>query len=146
MNAFTQAHTMTKEIIQAGDNYAATFALCLKHIKGSIMTEAQKLAAQFIADAKARIVELEAFKSTNPSGYVVITGEDVKMSLQFDAGSVKVCRIESATRYSERRIADAIASQVRNGANYKAKSIWLIDQIVNDIECQQDLIRQCESI
>lgn len=30
MSTFAKAHAMTKRIIQAGDNYAATFALCLK--------------------------------------------------------------------------------------------------------------------
>ena len=30
---FKQAHAMTKQVIQAGDNYQVTFALCLKVIK-----------------------------------------------------------------------------------------------------------------
>lgn len=32
---FKQAHAMTKQVIQTGDNYAATFAACLKFIKNS---------------------------------------------------------------------------------------------------------------
>ena len=30
---FKQAHAMTKQVIQTGDNYQATFGLCLKVIK-----------------------------------------------------------------------------------------------------------------
>ncbi len=32
-NLFKQAHTMTKQVIQTGDNYQVTFGLCLKAIK-----------------------------------------------------------------------------------------------------------------
>lgn len=32
-NLFKQAHAMTKQVIQTGDNYQVTFGLCLKAIK-----------------------------------------------------------------------------------------------------------------
>lgn len=32
MNVMTKAHKLTKEVIQAGDNYNATFSLCLKAV------------------------------------------------------------------------------------------------------------------
>lgn len=33
---FKQAHAMTKQVIQTGDNYQTTFGLCLKAIKADI--------------------------------------------------------------------------------------------------------------
>lgn len=33
---FKQAHAMTKQVIQTGDNYNTTFGLCLKAIKAGI--------------------------------------------------------------------------------------------------------------
>lgn len=33
---FKQAHAMTKQVIKTGDNYQATFSLCLKAIKADI--------------------------------------------------------------------------------------------------------------
>ena len=39
---FKQAHAMTKQVIQSGDNYAATFGLCLKAIKAEQALQAVK--------------------------------------------------------------------------------------------------------
>ena len=37
---FKQAHAMTKQVIQTGDNYQATFSLCLKAVKADIKQDA----------------------------------------------------------------------------------------------------------
>ena len=43
--AFKLAHTMTKQVIQTGDNYQTTFGLCLKMIKADQVKNAVNLSA-----------------------------------------------------------------------------------------------------
>lgn len=43
--AFKLAHTMTKQVIQTGDNYATTFGACLKMIKADQVKNAANLSA-----------------------------------------------------------------------------------------------------
>lgn len=80
---FKQAHAMTKQVIQTGDNYAATFGLCLKAIKAeqalqavkTVTIKAKTLAPIFtiiyavfaiitaiIEDAKAQALKVQAGK------------------------------------------------------------------------------------
>lgn len=133
MNAFTQAHALTKQVIQAGDNYAATFALCLKqvHQEAKPMTEAQKLVAYFIQTTEARIAELKAFEATNPTGFVVISTA-VGMALKFEGDKVRVINIEAASTF-EQRIADAMARKVRNGAGMPIVVKHISTQIADEI-------------
>ena len=42
---FKQAHAMTKQVIQTGDSYQVTFALCLKVIKADQLKNAENLQA-----------------------------------------------------------------------------------------------------
>lgn len=145
MNNFTKAHKMTKEIIQAGDNYAATFALCLKHIhqteanKMVEMTDMQKLMAVYIADAEARIVALKVMQAANPTGYVVVSLAS-NHPLKFENGGVSISNIENASRYSERRIADAKGRTVRNGAGGKSVGRSVMAQIESEIADQLEHI------
>ena len=46
--AFKLAHTMTKQVIQAGDNYQTTFGACLKLIKADQLVNAANLKADLM--------------------------------------------------------------------------------------------------
>lgn len=137
MNAFAQAHKLTKEIIQPGDNYAATFALCLKHIAKKVNPMIDMIDGM-IADSQAYIAKLEAFKATNPMGYIVVTGSG-RMPIAFDV-AVHVSNIEGATRYNDLRIAQAKGRQVQNGAKEQGYAVYVVDQIEWEIGQQQKLI------
>lgn len=146
MNAFTQAHKMTKEIIQAGDNYAATFALCLKHINQKVKTmqikpEAVTTIESVIADSKAYIARLEAFNATSPKGYIIVTGSG-RMPIVFDnvADTAVIGNIETATRYNDLQIAKAKGRRVTNGHNEQGVAVYVVDQIEWEIGQQQKLI------
>ncbi|MND22862.1 hypothetical protein D3C76_165650 [compost metagenome] len=146
MNAFSQAHAMTKEIIQPGDNYAATFALCLKHINQKAKTmEIKPEAVQYIEtaieDSKAYIARLEAFKATNPTGYIVVTGT-ARMPIVFDiqANTANVGNIQTANRWNDVRIAQAKGRQVQNGNGEKGQAVYVVDQIDWEIGQQNRLI------
>ena len=140
MNAFTQAHKMTKEIIQAGDNYAATFALCLKHINQKVNPMIITINGM-IADSQAYIGRLEAFNATSPKGYIVVTGKH-RMPILFDnvADTAVVTNIETATRYNDLQIAKAKARRVTNGAMERGEVVYVVDQIEWEIGQQQKLI------
>lgn len=45
---FKLAHAMTKQVIQSGDNYQATFGLCLKMIKADQLVNAANLKADLM--------------------------------------------------------------------------------------------------
>lgn len=147
MNAFAQAHAMTKEIIQAGDNYAATFALCLKHINQKakamqIKPEALQYIETAITDSKAYISRLEAFKATNPTGYIVVTGSG-RMPIVFnDNQTANVGNIQTASRWNDRRIAQAKGRQVTNGNKEQGVAVYVVDQIEWEIGQQKQLITQ----
>lgn len=144
MNAFTQAHKMTKEIIQAGDNYAATFALCLKHINQKAKTmkpELLEFINKGIADSEAYIARLEAFKATNPTGYIIVTGSG-RIPVMFHDNSVTIGNIESANRYNDLRIATAKGRQVHNGNNEQGRPVYITEQVEWEIGQQQTLINQ----
>lgn len=66
MNAFTKAHKMTKEIIQAGDNYAATFALCLKYVH-----------AKPVKKVVTALDVYAAMQDANENGYVYLDNVDL---------------------------------------------------------------------
>ncbi len=138
MNAFTQAHAMTKEIIQAGDNYAATFALCLKHINKKVNPMIDTINGM-IADSQAFIARLEAFKATNPIGYIVVTGSH-RMPIKFDDTHAQVSGVEGANRFNDLRIAQAKARQITNGAMERGVAVYVVDQIEWEISEQQKLI------
>lgn len=57
MNNFSKAHKMTKAIIQAGDNYAATFALCLKAVYAESKAPAKKVDMMDVYKAMVDAVE-----------------------------------------------------------------------------------------
>jgi hypothetical protein len=137
MNAFAQAHKMTREIIQAGDNYAATFALCLKHLNQKVNPMIQVI-NEMIEGSQAYIVRLEAFKATAPKGYIVVTGSG-RMPVNFD-DLASVTNVENATRYNDLQIAKAKGRQVQNGANEKGQAVYVLDQIEWEIGQQQKLI------
>ena len=59
---FKQAHTMTKQVIQLGDNYQVTFGACLK----SIIAESKK--AVFIQSRKDHYNALAAMKGKGKKG------------------------------------------------------------------------------
>ena len=138
MNAFAQAHKMTKEIIQAGDNYAATFALCLKYInqKANPMIDTLN---NMIQQSQEYIARLQALKATNPRGYIVVTGSG-RMPIVFADGNAHMSNIECATRYNDVMIAKAKARQVTNGAQEKGVAVDVVEQIDWEIIQQTKLI------
>lgn len=139
MNAFAQAHKMTKEIIQAGDNYAATFALCLKRV----YLEANPMFTminEMIEGSKAYIARLEAFEATAPKGYIVVTGSG-RMPVNFD-DIAAITNVQNATRYNDLAIAKAKARQVQNGAKEQGQAVYVLDQIEWEIGQQNNLIAQ----
>ena len=146
MNAFTQAHAMTKEIIQAGDNYAATFALCLKHINQKakamqIKPEAVQYIETAIADSKAYIARLEAFNATAPKGYIVVTGSGrIPVVFNREADTANVGNIETANRFNDLRIAQAMGRKVTNGNKEQGVAVYVVDQIEWEIGQQNKLI------
>lgn len=140
MNAFAQAHKMTREIIQAGDNYAATFALCLKHVNKKVNPMIE-IIENAIADSRDYIAKLEAFKASNPTGYVVFTGQG-RICVKFEGNTVQPTNLTNATRYNDLAIAKAKARQVFNGNKEQGQTIWIIEQIEWEIGQQQTLIAQ----
>ena len=138
MNAFAQAHKLTKEIIQPGDNYAATFALCLKHLNQKVNPMIDMIDGM-IADSQAYIARLEAFKATNPTGYMVITGK-LRVCVKFEGDTAGWATVQTATRYNDLRIAQAKARQVQNGANEKGQAVYVVDQIEWEVNQQNKLI------
>jgi hypothetical protein len=146
MNAFAQAHKMTKEIIQAGDNYAATFALCLKHINQKAKTmqikpEALQFIKTAITDSEAYIARLEAFNATAPKGYIIVTGSG-RMPIVFDnvADTAVIGNIENATRYNDLHRAKAMGRKVTNGNKEQGVAVYVVDQIEWEIGQQRKLI------
>jgi hypothetical protein len=140
MNAFTQAHKMTKEIIQAGDNYAATFALCLKHIhqKANPMID---MINEMIEGSNAFIARLEAFKATAPKGYIIVTGSGrIPVAFDLEADTACVGSIEKANRFNDLQIAKAMGRKVTNGHKEQGVAVYIIDQIEWEIGQQQKLI------
>jgi hypothetical protein len=140
MNAFTQAHAMTKEIIQAGDNYAATFALCLKHINKKVNPMIDMIDGM-IADSKAYIGRLEAFNATGPKGYIVVTGEG-RICVAFEGDTCHTTNTLNATRYNDLQIAKAKGRQVQNGKGEKGRAVYVTEQIEWEISQQNILIAQ----
>ena len=140
MNAFTQAHKMTKEIIQAGDNYAATFALCLKHINQKVNPMIDTINGM-IADSQAYIGRLEAFKATNPMGYIVVTGKHrIPVAFDIKADTAGMGSVQSANRFNDLRIAQAMGRKVTNGNKEQGYAVYVVDQIEWEIGQQQKLI------
>ena len=138
MTTFAKAHAMTKQVIQAGDNYAATFALCLKQV----YLEANPMKAaitQMIEQAKDYISRLEAFKTTNPMGYIIVTGSG-RLPVKFDADSAETSSIEKANRFNDLRIAKAKGRQITNGCQETGVAVYVVDQIEWEIGQQQKLI------
>lgn len=138
MNAFTQAHALTKQVIQAGDNYAATFALCLKQVH----KEANPMKAmldEMIQQATDYIARLEAFKATNPMGYIIVTGSG-RMPIKFDANHAGVTNIENANRFNDLRIAQAKGRQITNGNQETGVAVYVVEQVEWEIGQQQKLI------
>jgi hypothetical protein len=146
MNAFAQAHKLTKEIIQPGDSYAATFALCLKHLNQKAKTmqikpEAVQFIETAIADSKAYIARLEAFKATDPKGYIVVTGSGrIPVTFNIQADTANIGNIETANRFNDLRIAQAMGRKVTNGNKEQGVAVYVVDQIEWEIGQQQKLI------
>ena len=138
MNVMTKAHALTKQVIQAGDNYAATFALCLKqvHMEANPMKAAIN---QMIDSATQYIARLEAFKATNPVGYIIVTGSG-RMPVQFDSDSAKVSSIENANRFNDLRIAKAKGRQITNGCQETGVAVYVTEQVEWEIGQQEKLI------
>lgn len=143
MNNFAKAHKLTKEVIKAGDNYAATFALCLKHIiqteKANTMKPEIKL---MIETFEARITEIEAFKATKPTGYIVVVGDRVPMPIKFseDFKSVGATNVENATRFDTMGLAKVKGSTVRNGAGDVARVVHVSIHIEHELTDNRRMI------
>lgn len=71
--AFKLAHAMTKQVIQTGDNYAATFGLCLKQVK---------------ANAKVKMTSLQVVLVVLFAIISVITKEVKQVSLPTKKGQI----------------------------------------------------------
>lgn len=72
MTLFSQAHALTRATIQAGDNYQATFILCLRSI---------------IADAKSHLAEHSGntvFEAINYQAPVVAKAKRIVKAIDFD--------------------------------------------------------------
>lgn len=143
MNNFAKAHKLTKDVIKAGDNYAATFALCLKHI---IQTEKANtmnpVIAEMVKNSEARIAALEAFKATKPTGYIIVTGSKVPMPIKFsdDFETAGVTNVENATRFDRLDIARSKGSRVSNGAGEIGRVVHMSIQIESEISDMRRLI------
>ena len=75
---FKQAHAMTKQVIQTGDNYQVTFGLCLKAIKAdakqiSFTTTIVIIAFAIIA---TMIKPVQNIKLPTKKGYIVYANKD----------------------------------------------------------------------
>lgn len=143
MNNFSKAHQLTKQVIQAGDNYAATFALCLKHI---IQTEKENTMhpelAKMIKQSEARIEELKAMQAANPSGYIIVTGSKIPVCVKFseDFKSVGPTNLENATRFDRLDIARIKGGAIRNGAGEVGRVVHISIHIEHEIADQKKLI------
>lgn len=135
MNNFTKAHKMTKEIIQAGDNYAATFALCLKHIIKTEKEAKMNYVQHVIETFEARIAALEAFKATKPTGYIIVTGSKMPMPIKFseDFKTVGATNVENATRFDRLNMARVKGATIRNGAGEVGRVVHITIQIEHDL-------------
>lgn len=148
MNNFAKAHKLTKEVIQAGDNYAATFALCLKHI---IQTEKANtmnpVIQEMINNSQERIAALEAFKATKPTGYIVVTGSKISMCLLFSNNfeTVGITNIENATRFDRLDMARVKGSRVQNGAGEVGRVVHISIQIEAEISDMRRLINDLQN-
>lgn len=139
MNAFSQAHKMTKEIIQPGDNYAATFALCLKHLNKKVNPMIDMIDGM-IADSQAYIARLEALTLT---GYIVVTGSHrVPVAFDIKADTAHASNIDKANRFNDLRIAQAMGRKVTNGNKEQGYAVHVTDQIEWEIGQQKQLIEQ----
>lgn len=135
MNNFSKAHQLTKQVIQAGDNYAATFSLCLKHIIQTAKENAMNYVQHVIETFEKRIAELEAFKATKPAGYIIVTGSKMPMPIKFseDFKTVGATNVENATRFDRLDIARVKGATIRNGAGEVGRVVHITIQIEHDL-------------
>lgn len=149
MNVMAKAHNDTKSLIakmspegqaqvKADRLYRRMFAINLKqaHKEYKTMTQANDWKTKVIADAQARVVELEAIETTD--GFIVVVGDNIRLPLDEVQG--KWCKVENASLFWYKEDAQRFASRVVNGNNEVGQVVKKIDQIKWEIEEQQKLI------
>lgn len=94
-NLFKLAHTMTKQVIQAGDNYQATFGACLKLIKADFIKNVTSLSAElFRAKVNSKGASVKGAKVSD-----LINAELVKMILK--RNEVKTVVVKETSFFSK---------------------------------------------
>ena len=75
---FTQAHAMTKQVIQTGDSYQVTFGLCLKAIKADTKQTGFTATIVIIAFTiiATMIKQVQNIKLPTKKGYVIYANKD----------------------------------------------------------------------
>lgn len=80
---FKKAHQLTKQTVQTGDNYAATFALCLKAVYKAMTYQAPKK-IRYTHDGYTR--EHELLASTVAEEIARLQQENAELQASIDAG------------------------------------------------------------
>lgn len=80
-NLFKAAHKLTKQVIQKGDSYRATFGACIKAIKEGFVMNLKSIAEQLI-EAGAKVWENHGFKRIymTCAQFNQVTGRDYNLN------------------------------------------------------------------
>jgi hypothetical protein len=154
MNVMAQAHKKVKAMLAAlgslrvpfKGQYAVMLSAALKqaHKEYKAMKEVNPVEAwkaQAIADAQARIAELEAIDTTD--GYIVVVGDNIRLPMDEVQG--KWCRVERASIFWYREDAQRFAGRIVNGNGEAGQVVKKIDQIAWEISEQNKLIESLKT-
>lgn len=142
MNVMAEAHKATKEFFASVTETGLTYRVVLKiklrvkHGEYKAMNVSKKWQDKIIADAKARIAELEAIEHTD--GFIVVIGDSIRLPMNETQG--KWTNVEKASIFWYREDAQRFAGRIVNGNNEVGQVVKKIDQIKWEIEEQQKLI------
>jgi hypothetical protein len=145
-----QAHTITRNAVAQAAAigvklaYRSLFVAALKDCHKMSKTEVNPVEAwkaQAIADAQARIAELEAIDTTE--GYIVVVGDNIRLPMDEVQG--KWCRVERASIFWYREDAQRFAGRIVNGNGEAGQVVKKIDQIAWEISEQNKLIESLKT-
>jgi hypothetical protein len=144
-----EAHKRTKAFIAKGEcimTYAAVLRVTLRHChsENKAMKEVNPVEAwkaQAIANAQARIAELEAIDTTD--GFIVVVGDNIRLPMDEVQG--KWCRVERASIFWYREDAQRFAGRIVNGNGEAGQVVKKIDQIAWEISEQNKLIESIKT-